>query len=186
MNYKLNSKEVEAATLDWLARRGVTHRQIAELVLYLQHSYFPDLTIEECEASVEKVLTKREVQNAILTGIQLDMLAEEGKLLPPLQEMVYHDEGLYGCDEVLSLSIVNVYGSIGYTNFGYIDKMKPGILAKLNDKSDGEIHTFLDDIVGAIAAAASSRLAHSKASEHSAGALRAAGLDNFMEELSTP
>jgi phosphatidylglycerophosphatase A len=30
----------------------------------------------------------------------------------------------------------------------------------LNDKSSGYVHTFLDDIIGAIAAAASSRLAH--------------------------
>jgi phosphatidylglycerophosphatase A len=41
--------------------------------------------------------------------------------------------------------------------------MKPGILKRLNDKSTGEVHTFLDDIVGAIAASASSRLAHSQA-----------------------
>jgi len=54
----------------------------------------------------------------------------------------------------------HVYGSIGFTNYGYVDKLKPGILKKLNDKSTGKCHTFLDDIVGAIAAAASSRLAH--------------------------
>lgn len=61
---------------------------------------------------------------------------------------------------MLAFSIVNVYGSIGFTNYGYVDKLKPGILQRLNDKSTGECHTFLDDIVGAIAAAASSRLAH--------------------------
>lgn len=43
-----------------------------------------------------------------------------------------------------------------------MDKMKPGILKHLNDKHDGEIHTFLDDIVGAIAASAASRIAHQK------------------------
>ncbi len=57
-----------------------------------------------------------------------------------------------------------MYGSIGFTNYGFIDKQKPGILEKLNDKSYG-CNTFLDDIVGAIAAAASSRLAHSTASD---------------------
>lgn len=74
--------------------------------------------------------------------------------------MIETDEGLYGVDEILAFSIVNVYGSIGFTNYGYIDKQKPGILQELNDKSSGKIHTFLDDLVGAIAAAASSRLAH--------------------------
>lgn len=165
MAYFLNQEFVTKATEEWLERRGVQKNDIAELVLFLQKDYFPDLTMEECLYNVERVLSKREVQNAILTGIQLDILAEQKQLMYPLQNMVESDEGLYGCDEILSLSIVNVYGSIGYTNFGYIDKMKPGILKKLNDKTNGPIHTFLDDLVGAVAAAASSRIAHSKCSD---------------------
>lgn len=163
--YRLNSKEVARSTEEWLTKRGVNKEQIGQLVMLLQKDYFPELTLAECVVNVEAVLSKREVQNAVLTGIQLDMLAEEGKLLPPLQNMILYDEGLYGCDEVLALSIVNVYGSIGFTNFGYIDKFKPGVLKKLNDKNDGQINTFLDDIVGAIAAAASSRIAHRKQEE---------------------
>jgi phosphatidylglycerophosphatase A len=165
MKYSLDSKKVERGTRQLLKERGVETEQIAELVLFLQKDYFSDLSLEECVKNVEMVLSKREVQNAILTGIQLDMLAEKGQLMAPLQEMVEHDEGLYGCDEVLALSIVNVYGSIGFTNFGYIDKLKPGILQKLNDKHDKPCHTFLDDIVGAVAAAASSRIAHRKQAE---------------------
>ncbi|MFD1957628.1 phosphatidylglycerophosphatase A [Paenibacillus thailandensis] len=163
--YSLNSKKVEAATDEWLAKRGVTREAIAELVFFLQKDYYPDLSVEECLGSVNAVLSKREVQNAVLTGIQLDVLAEEGKLISPLQEMIYNDEGLYGCDEILAFSIINVYGSIGFTNFGYIDKVKPGILEKLNDRTDKEIHTFLDDIVGAVAASAASRIAHRKQAE---------------------
>ncbi|MFD0672947.1 phosphatidylglycerophosphatase A [Cohnella sp. GCM10027633] len=166
--YRLNSKFVAESTEEWLTKRGVTKEQIGQLVMLLQKDYFPELTLAECVVNVEAVLSKREVQNAVLTGIQLDMLAEEGKLLPPLQDMIKYDEGLYGCDEILALSIVNVYGSIGFTNFGYIDKFKPGVLKKLNDKSSGQIHTFLDDIVGAIAASASSRLAHRKQAEREA------------------
>ncbi len=164
MKYSLDSEKVTQATEDWLNKRGIKKEDIADLVMFLQKDYFPDLNREECIHHINKVLLKREVQNAVLTGIQLDILAEERKLISPLQEMIEHDEGLYGCDEILSLSIVNVYGSIGYTNFGYIDKMKPGVLKQLNDKQDGYIHTFMDDIVGAIAAAASSRIAHSKTS----------------------
>ena len=74
------------------------------------------------------MLTKREVHHAIITGVQLDILAEENKLLSPLQEILTEDEGLYGIDEIMALSIVNVYVSIGFTNYGYIDKLKPGIL----------------------------------------------------------
>ncbi|MEF3307153.1 phosphatidylglycerophosphatase A family protein [Paenibacillus sp. GYB003] len=169
MDYSLDSGKVAEATERLLRQRGVDKREIGELVLFLQRDYYPELTIEECLESVERVLSKREVQNAILTGIQLDMLAEEGKLLPPLQEIVFNDEGLYGCDEVLSLAIVNVYGSIGYTNFGYIDKTKPGILKRLNEKNGKDVHTFLDDIVGALAAAASSRIAHRKQAAKESG-----------------
>lgn len=158
--YSLNSNAVAQATYKLLEERGVKINDIAELVYFLQKDYKPDLTVEGCIVHVEAVLSKREVQNAVITGIQLDILAEEGKLLSPLQEMIENDEGLYGCDEILALSIVNVYGSIGFTNFGYIDKLKPGILVKLNAKVENQVHTFLDDIVGAIAASAASRLAH--------------------------
>ena len=160
--------QLEKKAREWLVERGVTINDISELVYYLQSKYHEDLTIDECRYNVEKVLTKREVQNAILTGIQLDVLAEKKQLEEPLQGAIYKDEGLYGVDEIIALSIVNVYGSIGFTNYGFIDKQKPGILKKLNDKSTGECHTFLDDIVGAIAAAASSRLAHSAVGEEEA------------------
>ncbi|WP_276730990.1 phosphatidylglycerophosphatase A [Bacillus sp. (in: firmicutes)] len=152
--------QMEAKARARMKERGVEVSDIAELVFFLQKKYHPDLTIDECTLNVNRVLAKREVQNAILTGIELDVLAEQKKLSEPLQTMLETDESLYGVDEVLAFSIVNIYGSIGFTNYGYIDKEKPGILNHLNDKSTGECHTFLDDIVGAIAAAASSRLAH--------------------------
>ncbi len=159
------TKTLEAKARQLLGDRGVSVVDIAELVIFLQKEYIPELTLETCVDSVNAVLTKREVHNTILTGIQLDILAEEDKLLQPLQSIVEGDEGLYGIDEVLALSIVNVYGSIGFTNYGYIDKVKPGILQRLNEKGAPRVHTFLDDIVGAIAAAAASRLAHSYSSE---------------------
>ncbi|SES65183.1 Phosphatidylglycerophosphatase A [Salinibacillus kushneri] len=157
---KKQMKPLEKKARTWLEERGVTIQDISELVHYLQSPYHQELTREECEHHIDHVLTKREIQNAIVTGIQLDKLAEENKLEQPLQDIIERDEGLYGVDEIIAFSIINVYGSIGFTNYGYIDKQKPGILKKLNDKSSGECHTFLDDIVGAIAAAASSRLAH--------------------------
>ncbi|QQK77512.1 phosphatidylglycerophosphatase A [Salicibibacter cibarius] len=152
------STEIAIHTLE---ERGVTINDIAELVYELQSPYIHDLTKDMCAANIKAVLGKREVQNALLTGIELDRLAEEKKLSSPLQEIIAADEGLYGIDEIVALAIVNVYGSIGLTNFGYVDKIKPGIIAELNDHEQTKCHTFLDDIVGAIAAAASSRLAHS-------------------------
>lgn len=165
MEEKRTMTFLEETARNLLTERGVNIEDIGELVMFLQKKYHPDLELEECIYNIDQVLRKREVQNAIVTGIHLDKLAEKGKLEEPLQSLISNDESLYGVDEILAFSIVNVYGSIGFTNYGYIDKQKPGILERLNDHSSGECHTFLDDLVGAIAAAASSRLAHSAKGE---------------------
>src|SRR5699024_12628665 len=128
---------------EMLEFRGVVLNDIAELVFYLQAEYQDNLTIEECIHNVNRVLAKREVQHAVLTGIELDILAEKGLLSEPLQDIISRDEGVYGIDEVIALSIVNVYGSIGFTSYGYIDKQKPGILKKLNDHSDEVMKTII-------------------------------------------
>ncbi|MGO4375756.1 phosphatidylglycerophosphatase A, partial [Paenibacillus sp. MCAF20] len=99
------------------------------------------------------------VQYVLFTGIALDELAEK-KLLPePLQAIMETDESLFGVDETLALGITNVYGMIGLTSFGYLDKVKPGIIRQLNVKGE-KIHVFLDDLVAGLAAAASARIAH--------------------------
>lgn len=160
----LNSMTCYDVTLELLQKRGVDVDDIAEIVLFLQKDYFPHLTLEACRESVHAVLRKREVQNALMTGIQLDVLAEKKLLFSPLQEIIESDESLYGIDEVMALAIINLYGSIGFTNYGYVDKLKHGKLRELNDKRNG-VHTFLDDLVGAVAAAASSRIAHRQKQE---------------------
>lgn len=157
------TSELETAALKRLLEHDVTLEEIAELVYDLQKPYVKDISMEVCLVNVKAVLRKREVQNAVLTGIELDVLTEEGKLTSPLQEIIENDEGLYGIDEILALSIVNVYGSIGFTNFGYLDKVKPKVINRLDSKKEvSETNTFLDDIVGAIAAAAASRIAHAE------------------------
>lgn len=135
--------------------------EIGEIVYNLQKDYILDLTPQLATKSVERVLKKREVQNAVLTGLALDSLADQ-KLLPkPLQQIVENDEGLYGIDEQIAMGITSVYGSIGITNYGYLDKLKPDLIGRLNEHKGGRVNTFADDLVGAIAAAAAARIAHS-------------------------
>ena len=153
--------ELYRTTLEALHSRGVELPQIGELVLNLQKKYYNDLTLDECMANVDAVLHKRETAHAILTGIALDELAEKKMLPQPLQSIVESDDPLYGIDEIIPLSIVNVYGSIGLTNFGYLDKEKVGIIRELDAHKGEKVNTFLDDLVAAIAAAAASRIAHS-------------------------
>ncbi len=143
-----------------LQQRGVTIEQIADIVYQLQLPYNADLQLEQCMDSVLAVLQKREVQYTIYTGVALDVLAERKQLPDPLQSLLERDEPLYGTDETLAMGIINVYGMIGMTSFGYLDKTKPGVIGELNDHSKG-VHVFLDDLVAGLAAAASARIAHS-------------------------
>ena len=145
-----------------LEERGVTIRDISKIVMEIQKKY-QTLSYEECDEAILKVINKREVIHTILVGITLDKLAEERKLDNPLNDIILEDHGLFGIDEILSLSIINMHGSIALTNFGYLDKIKLGIIGKLDkvSKEKKECHTFLDDIIAAIAASAASRLAHS-------------------------
>ncbi len=158
---KYNMEELTREAIEMLNRRGVELEDIGELVLFLQKQYYPDLTLEFCVENLKSVLKKREIVHAILTGIALDELADK-KLLPePLQSIVEADEGLFGIDEIIPLSIVNVYGTIGLTNYGFLDKEKIGIIKKLDEEKDVQCNTFLDDLVAALAAATASRIAHS-------------------------
>ncbi len=159
---RVNDNKTRDIVVKMMSDRGVELSEIAEITLELQQKYVDNLTFEICLEHIERVVMKREVQNAILTGLELDILAERGDMDEPLKSMLLNDYALYGIDEVLALAIVNVYGSIGFTNFGYVDKVKPGIIKKLDEegKQEGKCHTFLDDIVGAIAAAAASSIAH--------------------------
>jgi len=148
-----------------LEDRGVTIFDIADAARFLQADYHKDLKAEEFFESIMSVLDKREVQFAIMTAIELDRQAENGTMIDKeLEDVLRRDEGLYGVDEVNAYGICNLYGSISLTNFGYIDKKKYGIVSRLNEEGkDGHhCHTFLDDIVGAIAASAAGRFAHSR------------------------
>lgn len=146
-------------TIDKLRARGVTVADLAPLVYDLQKPYYPNLTLQECEDSLLLVLEKRDIQHSILTGIALDELAEKGLLEEPLLSILRRDDGLYGIDEIIALGMSTLYGTIGSTNFGYLDKTKPGIIKKLDSTPD-RVNTFLDDLVCGLVAAASSRLAH--------------------------
>ncbi len=152
---------MEELCINLLKKRGVELEDIADCVIFLQKKYVPELNQEIALEEVKMVLRKREVQNAILTGIYLDEMAESTMEEGPLKDALVSDNGLYGIDEVLAYGICNLYGSIALTNYGYIDKVKPLIIGKLNQKTQ-QCNTFLDDIVGAIAASAASRLAHNR------------------------
>lgn len=171
------SEELKSIIVERLKQRGISMEEIGRLTLELQRPYNPQLDLAACVESVERVLEKREVQNIILTGLVLDELAENGKLPEPLATIIQTDDCLYGVDELLGLGITNIYGSVGLTSFGYLDKMKSGILKQMNraQQVGTKVYTFLDDLVAAVAAAASARLAHHEYTKAAQAQARAAG-----------
>ncbi|ADC50868.1 MULTISPECIES: phosphatidylglycerophosphatase A family protein [Alkalihalophilus] len=159
MKTPVHCEVVEQAAREKLKNRGVSIDDIASIVYDLQRPYNAHVTHEQCYESVDAVLCKREIQHAILVGIELDELAEKKQLSEPLQSLIDTDEGLFGVDETIALGSVFGFGSIAVTSFGYLDKQKVGIINEL-DKRKSEVHTFLDDLVASIAASAAARLAH--------------------------
>ncbi|MBM7616895.1 phosphatidylglycerophosphatase A [Weissella uvarum] len=144
-----------------LKARGVTLETLAPMVIEGQSDHFA-VTHDEAIDSLEHVLHKTESQDAILTGLALDDLAQAKALPEPLQTRIAEDSGTYGVDEQLVMSILGLYGTISWTNFGFLDRTKPGIIGELNNaqKNGGRVNTFIDDLVAAIVAAAEARLAH--------------------------
>jgi len=159
--------KLKEETIEMLNERGVSIEEIAEVVYRLQSPYNDGLTQKECVDAVYHVLEKREVQYTLLTGMTLDKLVEDDVIEGSLAKLITRDEPLYGVDESLALAIANIYGSVGFTSFGYLDKDKAGIMKEL-DTTEEEINTFLDDLVAGVASAASARIAHEKEDERAA------------------
>ena len=154
--------EMLRMNIEILKKRGVEVSDIAEIAFSQQAKWNPDISYQDCYDSVEKILSLRDVFHILQLGAEIDRLTEVEAFEGPIQEILATDLGMFGIDELFGLELSGMYGTIGKTNFGDIDVNKPGIVSKLNsDGKEGKpaCHTFLDDIVGAIAAAASTRVA---------------------------
>ena len=155
-----------------LLKRGVKLEDIADIAYEQQAKYTDNIKYSDCIESVEKILSLRDVFHILQLGVEIDRLAEEGKLEGPIQDIIRYDLGVFGVDEILGIDIARLYGSIGQTNFGDIDVNKPSIVHRLNEEGKdlkGKCHTFLDDIVGAIAAAAATRVSQIISEENAKG-----------------
>ena len=151
--YEINVKTIKD--------RGVTIDDIAQIAYNQQERYTNDIVYEDVVDSVKKILSLRNVFHNIQLGAKIDKLAEDGTIDGPIGDILRNDLGLFGIDELCGLNVAGIYGTIGQTNFGDIDVNKPGIVSILNEsaKQKGVCHTFLDDVIGGVAAAASTRIA---------------------------
>lgn len=154
-------EEMQKLNIEKLEERGVSVLEIAKIAYNQQLKYNKNIDIQECIISVEKILSLRDTFHLLQLGAEIDRLAEAGLFKGPIQDIIQNDLGVFGVDEIFGLDIARLYGAIGQTNFGDIDVNKPGIVKVLNEAGKPgktSCHTFLDDIVGAIAAAAATRV----------------------------
>lgn len=145
-------------------RLGITVAKMAEIVYRDQKPYINNLTEREANWAVSRVLNKTEFQDGLLVAIHLDKVAQMFNLMrehDPLMNRLIDDHPNFGADEHLAMSLAGLYGSIATTNYGYIDKTKPGIVGELNEmgKSGEYVTTMMDDMIGAIIASAEAKLA---------------------------
>ncbi len=157
-----NRDEMLRMNVETLKNRGVTVADIADIAYQQQSKWSDDISMVDCIESVEKILSLRDTFHILQLGVEIDRLTEENLIKEPIREILHTDLGMFGIDELFGLEIAGLYGTIGKTNFGDIDVNKPLIVRKLNHDGKGDqpmCHTFLDDIVGAVAAEASTRVA---------------------------
>ena len=145
-------------------RLGITVAKMAEIVYRDQKPYIDTLTEREASWAVSRVLNKTEFQDGLLVAIHLDKVAQMFNLMKednPLMNRLIVDHPNFGADEHLAMSLAGLYGSIATTNYGYIDKTKPGIVGELNEmgKSGEYVTTMMDDMIGVIIASAEAKLA---------------------------
>lgn len=159
-------KYPDTAAYDFVVQRlkekGITIKDIAKISFQMQSEFLPNLSMDEVREDTVSVLHKREVLNNAMVGLELDRLATENQLSEPLESIIKNDAGVFGVDEGIALDIANIYGTIGVTNYGFIDREKTGIIKKLDEskKGDNQSNTFIDDIVGALASAVAAKIAH--------------------------
>lgn len=158
-DFKYPDTKAHEFVITRLKERGVDLHRLAKIAFDLQQQFIPELTEADCYEELLNVMHKRELLNNAMVALELDRLAEENQIKEPLLSIIRKDAGVFGVDEALALQISDIYGTIGATNFGYLDRVKYGII-KSFDTDENHINTFIDDLLGAIVAAVCGKIAH--------------------------
>lgn len=158
-NIKYPDTQAHEYVISRFTEKHIKIHDIAKIVYNQTKEFVPTITIEECERDVIDIIHKRDYLNSAMIMIQLDKLAEQNQLDEPLNTIISNDLGVFGVDESMAVDIATLYGPIGITNFGYLDRKKHGIIKDV-DTDKNHVNTFLDDLIGATVAAACGRISH--------------------------
>lgn len=158
-NFKYPDTKAYNYVTQQIRDRGITQSQMGQITYDMTKEFVPTIRLDECTATIIDVMHKRDYLSTAMVMLDLDRLAQEHQLSEPLEEIVANDAGVFGVDEDLAMSIATLYGPIGSTNFGYLDRVKKGIIKNI-DTDEHYINTFLDDLIGATIAAACGKISH--------------------------
>lgn len=162
----LNNSDKYPSTLaygyvwNYLNTKGVTEKSIGELAMGLQKKFLPEVPLEKYISATLEISRKWDILNCCMVGIALDKSASNKQLDEPLQTIMDEDLGVFAVDEVLAYyGFATLYGGIGITSAGWLDKEKSGIIAKL-DQDNTSVNVFLDDLIVGLVACVSAKIAH--------------------------
>ncbi|MDO4903137.1 MAG: phosphatidylglycerophosphatase A [Limosilactobacillus sp.] len=145
--------------MERMKERGVDFDELAKTIYKSQVKFEPNLSMDRVKQYLEDTMHKRELLNNAMVALELDRLTQEKVIAEPLASIIKNDAGVFGVDETLALQIANIYGTIGTTNFGFYDREKDGIIDSF-DTDPEHVNTFIDDLLAAIVAAVSGKIAH--------------------------
>lgn len=148
-----------------LERKGVSLEAIAHDAYVQQKKFNPRLVEKDFITAADSILHKREVLNNCMVGLSLDNLATKGMLSEPLQTIIAQDQPAFGVDETIALDICALYGSIAVTQFGHLDLSKDGLAKTLDSNVNGEVNTFIDDLVSALISCTEAKVMHQNAGD---------------------
>ena len=165
MKYRVPMPSEDASKIEFIFWRfkelGITGQDLVQIAFNKQREFIDNLTFEDVKVALKKVLSKREIQHALVTGISLDVLVENELLPNPLEKIVKEDRGTYGVDELL-MDASMLYGSIALTNSLGLDTHKSGIIKRIDElgKTSEYTTTFLDDLLCVLIGCTEGYLAH--------------------------
>lgn len=151
--------KVGRSLVERLKERGVSLDDMVEagLEMFVPH---PGIETKDEAAKIlreelKELMNDVNVCSLVIAGLRLEEDAKRGLISGLTPSSYYKDPVFLVADELLGMAIANyAAGTLGQFEYMRFDRTKPGIIGKLGP--------FMDDIVGALVASASSRM-YSKA-----------------------
>lgn len=142
---RLHFREIEEV----LQNRGIFVEEIADSLVDTWKSSEIKLERKAAIRTIKRALNDPAMQFSILLGLEMDQLAEKGKLSDAVRQIITKDDPLCNIDELVAKAALQRLGSEAIDRFHALDVKKSNNYLKQLDSS-GQVNMFADDLVIAI------------------------------------